>query len=79
MNLEKHAAYENVARPINFNLGTISGGNWPSSVASYCSCQIRVGVYPGADLAAMRALFEQQIAERAAELKVKVLNVFLFL
>lgn len=72
MNLHKHPAYEKVARPINFNLGTISGGNWPSSVASFCSCQIRVGLYPGADMAEMRARLERLVHDKAHELKVKV-------
>jgi acetylornithine deacetylase len=72
MNQNKHPAYEKVARPINFNLGTINGGNWPSSVASYCTFQIRVGLYPGADMASSKAMFERLVQEKASELKVKV-------
>ncbi len=71
MNGDKHAAYAKVARPINFNLGTINGGNWPSSVASSCTFQVRVGLYPGADMAAMRRSLEETVATRAAELAVK--------
>jgi acetylornithine deacetylase len=71
LNGEKHPAYAGVARPINYNLGTISGGNWPSSVASYCTFQVRVGLYPGADMAATRAQLEQVVQTRAAELAVK--------
>ena len=70
MNANKHPAYASVARPINFNLGTISGGNWPSSVASHCSFQVRVGAYPGADLAAMRTDLERRVHEAARELAV---------
>ena len=70
MNTEKHPVYATVARPINFNLGTISGGNWPSSVASFCTFQVRVGLYPGADMAAMRASLEEAVAAHARELAV---------
>jgi len=70
MNAEKPPLYADVARPINFNLGTINGGNWPSSVASHCTFQVRVGLYPGSDMTAMRAELEQTVATKAKELAV---------
>jgi acetylornithine deacetylase len=68
MNETKHNAFANVARPMNYNLGTINGGNWPSSVASFCKFQVRASVYPGADMAASRAALERVVLERAKEL-----------
>jgi acetylornithine deacetylase len=33
--------------PINLNLGKIDGGDWASSVPSWCSIDCRIGIYPG--------------------------------
>lgn len=71
LNADKHPLFAHVARPINYNLGTIQGGNWPSSVASYATCQVRLGVYPGADMAATRADMERVVTARAAQLGVR--------
>lgn len=71
MNQQKHPAYAAHERPINFNLGMIEGGNWPSSVASHCKFKVRVGAYPGMDLKAFRAQLEQTVTSRASELGIK--------
>lgn len=42
-----HAYFEDVAQPINFNIGGISGGDWPSSVPAWCEIQVRASMYPG--------------------------------
>ena len=70
LNDKKHAAYANVSRPINFNLGKIEGGNWASSVASHCNMTVRVGCYPDDSLPDYRKLFEAKVAEKATELGV---------
>lgn len=48
-NAEKgsHRYFEDLEHPINFNLGTISGGDWPSSVPAWCEIEVRVALYPG--------------------------------
>ena len=71
MNAAKPAAYADFARPINFNLGVIEGGNWPSSVASHCQMRLRVGGYPGDSLADLRTRLEAIVSTRAAELAVQ--------
>ena len=40
--------------PLRFNLGVISGGDWPSSAPSSCTVEARVAVLPGWDLETAR-------------------------
>jgi len=58
MDSRKPEKYKHLAHPINFNLGVITGGDWASSVASFCTAEIRIGFYPGADLAVVRSEIE---------------------
>jgi acetylornithine deacetylase len=44
------ARYGDHPHPIRFNLGKISGGDWPSSVPSSCVFEARTAVLPGWDL-----------------------------
>lgn len=46
-NEERHPAFVNHTHPLNFNLGLIQGGNWPSSVPAHCEFTVRVSYYPG--------------------------------
>ncbi|WP_138935891.1 ArgE/DapE family deacylase [Roseovarius arcticus] len=39
--------FENEAHPINLNIGKIEGGDWASSVPSWCNVDCRIGIYPG--------------------------------
>ncbi|EMY34594.1 acetylornithine deacetylase [Arthrobacter crystallopoietes BAB-32] len=42
-----HRYFEDLEHPINFNFGTIIGGDWPSSVPAWCEIDVRVAIYPG--------------------------------
>jgi acetylornithine deacetylase len=42
-----HPHFEDVDHPINVNIGMISGGDWPSSVPSWCEFDVRAALYPG--------------------------------
>ncbi|MEB8388028.1 ArgE/DapE family deacylase [Rhodobacteraceae bacterium KMM 6894] len=42
-----HPHFENEAHPINMNIGKIEGGDWASSVPSWCNIDCRVSLYPG--------------------------------
>lgn len=44
--------FAELPHPLNFNVGTIIGGDWPSSVPSECTFEIRFSAFPGADLTA---------------------------
>ena len=48
-NAEKssHRYFEDLEHPINFNLGGIQGGDWPSSVPAWCKLDVRIALYPG--------------------------------
>lgn len=42
-----HPHFEHLDHPINFNIGTIRGGDWPSSVPAWCEIELRASLYPG--------------------------------
>lgn len=39
--------FEEIAHPINLNIGKIEGGDWASSVPCWCRIDCRIGLYPG--------------------------------
>ena len=43
----RHEYFSDLDHPINFNVGGIAGGDWPSSVPAWCELQMRVSIYPG--------------------------------
>lgn len=51
--------------PINFNVGKIAGGDWASSVPAWCEFDMRVGLFPGQDLAEARREIEACIRQAA--------------
>ncbi|WP_404379414.1 M20 family metallopeptidase [Caenispirillum salinarum] len=63
----RHPAYEGHTHPINFNLGRIQGGDWPSSVPATCRFDLRVGFFPGADMDQVKAEVEAAIRQHAPE------------
>ncbi|MBM6622213.1 ArgE/DapE family deacylase [Micrococcaceae bacterium RIT802] len=42
-----HPHFEDLEHPINFNIGRIRGGDWPSSVPAWCEIDVRAAFYPG--------------------------------
>jgi acetylornithine deacetylase len=52
--------------PINFNLGRLVGGEWPSSVATTCRAEVRLSFYPGMRREDVRAAVERRLAEAHA-------------
>ena len=41
--------YRDTEHPINFNVGKIKGGDWPSSVPSWCEFDCRIAIFPDWD------------------------------
>jgi len=39
--------FDELDHPINFNVGKIAGGDWASSVPSWCSFDCRISIFPG--------------------------------
>jgi acetylornithine deacetylase len=66
-NTDKHPAFREVEHPIHFVLSKIEGGDWTSSVPSWCTFDMRIGLYPGRDLGEVRREVETtlQAAARA--------------
>ncbi len=54
--------FENEAHPINLNIGRIEGGDWASSVPSWCRIHCRLALYPGVRAADAAREVEARIA-----------------
>lgn len=65
--LEKHDKYKNHLHPLNVNIGTINSGDWPSSVPSECTFEVRVGFYPGVDPQKVKEEIKAWILKRAMQ------------
>ena len=59
----RHPAFAHLEHPIRFNLGTIDGGEWASSVPTRCVMGLRCGFYPGVSAAKARAAIEGCLAD----------------
>jgi acetylornithine deacetylase len=51
----RHPAFEDVDHPLNFNVGTIHAGDWPSTVPALCVIEARLSCFPGENLADVKA------------------------
>ena len=52
-----------VDHPLNYSVGTMHAGDWPSTVPSECVLEVRIAAFPGEDLAAVRRRFETGLKE----------------
>ena len=59
--------FDAVEHPINLNVGTIRGGDWPSTVAGECVTECRLACYPGERVADLRARVEETVAAAARD------------
>lgn len=68
-NAEKtdHPHYADHHHPIHLNVGKIAGGDWASSVPSWCVFDVRVAVYPGDDLDSRKAEIEACLRDAASQ------------
>lgn len=62
----EHPYFEDLDHPINFNIGGIQGGDWPSSVPAWCELRLRVAIYPGVTAAEALAAVEECVRTAAA-------------
>lgn len=63
----KHGDYAGHAHPLNLNIGKIDGGDWTSSVPAWCVFDVRMGLYPGQDIQALREEIEATLQDAAHE------------
>lgn len=64
-NQARHPMFTDEAHPINFVVSKIEGGDWTSSVPSWCTFDMRIGIYPGQELAEVRRQVEEAVAGAA--------------
>ncbi|MGL6280010.1 MAG: ArgE/DapE family deacylase, partial [Gaiella sp.] len=62
LNEDPPPPYDEVAHPINLNVGTIRGGDWPSTVPASCALGCRLALFPGQDVADLRRRVEAAVA-----------------
>jgi len=63
----KHPDYAHVHHPLNLNVGKIEGGDWASSVPAWSVLDLRMGLFPGQDIAAAKAEIEAVVTEAARQ------------
>ncbi|WP_273248908.1 ArgE/DapE family deacylase [Sediminimonas qiaohouensis] len=63
----RHGDYGHVDHPLNLNIGRIQGGDWTSSVPAWCVFDVRMGVFPGQDLAEARREIEEVLRAAAQD------------
>ncbi|MEX0983861.1 MAG: ArgE/DapE family deacylase [Actinomycetota bacterium] len=61
------APYDAYAHPIGLNVGTIHGGDWPSTVPGECTVGYRIALYPGMAVRDLQDRIEIVVAEAASE------------
>ncbi len=61
------AHFEQEDHPINLNIGRIEGGDWASSVPSWCRVHCRISLYPGIDAATAAREIEREVARFARD------------
>lgn len=66
-NADKHPVYQEIDAPIKFVVSKIEGGDWTSSVPSWCRFDVRMGIYPDREVADCQREIEAAIAKSVAE------------
>jgi acetylornithine deacetylase len=53
--------YDLFSHPINLNVGTISGGDWPSTVPGECETGYRIALYPDMSIDGLKSRIEAAV------------------
>lgn len=62
-----HRHFEHLDHPINFNIGKIEGGDWPSTVPPWCEFDVRAAIYPGTTADEARAQIDACLRDAVAD------------
>jgi acetylornithine deacetylase len=54
--------FRNIEKPVNLNIGKIAGGDWASSVPSWCKVDCRISILPGTNV----EVAKKEIVDRVA-------------
>jgi acetylornithine deacetylase len=65
LNVSPPEPFADNPHPINLNVGTIRGGDWPSTVAGECVAEMRLALYPGEEVDDLRRRVEETVAAAA--------------
>ncbi|MGD9857185.1 MAG: ArgE/DapE family deacylase, partial [Planctomycetaceae bacterium] len=60
-NVSVHPLFKTLHHPINLNIGTMTGGDWPSTVPGSCDLHCRVSFFPGTTVPQMRDTIQSAI------------------
>lgn len=60
------ALWQELPHPLNYNVGTIRAGDWPSTVPAECTLEVRLSVFPGEDLEEARERFRTGLLQACA-------------
>lgn len=63
---ERPALWRELAHPLNYNVGMIRAGDWPSTVPAECTLEVRLAVFPGEDLSEARERFRSGLLQACA-------------
>jgi acetylornithine deacetylase len=74
LNEDPPPPYDGYEHPIALNVGTIHGGDWPSTVPGECTVGFRMAAYPGMSIAELQARIEQIVADVVAADPVLLAN-----
>jgi acetylornithine deacetylase len=67
LNQDPPPPYDRYDHPIGMNVGTIHGGDWPSTVPGECLTGYRIALYPTMDVRALQDRIEAIVAEAAVD------------
>jgi acetylornithine deacetylase len=62
LNADPPPPFDAIPHPVNFNVGVVSGGDWPSTVAAQCTLSCRLAAYPGTPIAELQRRVEEAVA-----------------
>jgi acetylornithine deacetylase len=65
LNDDPPSPFATIAHPINLNVGVVSGGDWPSTVAAECTLSCRIATYPGTPIDDLKRRVEEAVARAA--------------
>ncbi len=63
----RHPLYTHLPVPFCINIGTLRGGNWPSSVPEEAVMEGRMGVAPSETIEEARSVFEEAVGKAGAD------------
>ena len=63
----RHTDFAHHDHALNLNIGKIEGGDWASSVPAWCVFDVRMGIFPGQDIAAAKAEIEDVLRQAARD------------